>query len=141
LINVIPFTPEHFEQFELRPESCGEKPREGEKYDFGEHALTILSHDKPIGVVGGYFVTRGVFNAWAMLSEEIRECPTAFSRAIFRLVRNWGDRHGLHRMQFSVRHDFHAALKWAEFLGFVREGLMRRYGPDGSDHFMFSRTY
>ena len=40
----------------------------------------------------------------------------------------------LKSLQAIVRSDFKDAHKLAKFLGFESEGLMRKYGPDGSDY-------
>ena len=40
----------------------------------------------------------------------------------------------LWRIQASVSVNDEKALRFASWLGFEDEGLMKKYGPDGSDH-------
>ena len=44
------------------------------------------------------------------------------------------------RIQAAVRADWPEAQRFAEFLGLENEGLMRKYGPDGSDYFRFAKV-
>jgi len=32
-------------------------------------------------------------------------------------------------------------LRFAKFLGFTNEGLMKHYGPDGSDYYRMAKIY
>ncbi len=44
----------------------------------------------------------------------------------------------LTRIQAHVRADDEIGIRFVERLGFVREGLMRKFGPDGSDHYLYA---
>jgi len=46
----------------------------------------------------------------------------------------------LHRLQITVRCADLRAVRWGLALGFEIEGLMKKYGADGSDFFMMSRS-
>lgn len=63
------------------------------------------------------------------------------SRGAKRLIDQIGSRLDLLRLQAVVNVDHEKAVRWAEFLGFEREGLMSKYGPEGADYYMYSRTY
>jgi hypothetical protein len=43
------------------------------------------------------------------------------------------------RLQTSVKADCDVALRFAKWLGLKEEGLMKQYGPDGSDFIRFAR--
>ena len=45
----------------------------------------------------------------------------------------------LRRLQAVVRADWDEAVRFVEFLRFQREGLLRGFGPDGSDHYVYAR--
>lgn len=47
---------------------------------------------------------------------------------------------GLSRVQATIRADFKGAEKWIKILGFEKEGLMRKFGPEGEDHFLFAKV-
>jgi RimJ/RimL family protein N-acetyltransferase len=46
----------------------------------------------------------------------------------------------IHRVQAACRADWPEAVRFAEFLGFENEGLMRSYGVDGRDYFRYARV-
>lgn len=47
---------------------------------------------------------------------------------------------GLKRVQTSIRADFPGAEKWIRLIGFEKEALMKKYGPEQEDHFLFSKV-
>ena len=49
--------------------------------------------------------------------------------------------HRLVRLQTAVRTDWPQAQRFAQFFGLENEGLMKKYGPDGTDYFRYSRVY
>ena len=58
---------------------------------------------------------------------------------IHRRVSDFLDRSDVDRIETGVRESFKAGHRWAKMLGFQAEGLMRRFGPDGSDYQMYAR--
>ena len=45
------------------------------------------------------------------------------------------------RLQTAVKSNFKTGLRFAEFLGFKNEGLMKAYGPDKTDYYRMARIY
>ena len=45
----------------------------------------------------------------------------------------------LDRIQASVSADVPTAIRFAKWLGFENEGLMRQYGVDGGDYYRMAR--
>jgi RimJ/RimL family protein N-acetyltransferase len=45
---------------------------------------------------------------------------------------------GLWRIAGAVRADAQEAITLAEHFGFEREALMRQYGPDGADYYLYA---
>jgi len=41
----------------------------------------------------------------------------------------------------KVRADFGIGIRFAKWLGFTNEGLMKNYGFDDTDHYRFARIY
>jgi RimJ/RimL family protein N-acetyltransferase len=46
----------------------------------------------------------------------------------------------LQRIQASVHANDKQAIRYVEWLGFENEGLMKKFGPDGSDYYRFARV-
>ncbi|MGE4334966.1 MAG: GNAT family N-acetyltransferase [Pigmentiphaga sp.] len=74
--------------------------------------------------------------AWAMLSADALRHFKTLHRVIGAVL----DRAPWQRIEMTVdvRHD--AGCRWAERLGFVQEGRMRAYTPDGRDCFLYARV-
>ena len=45
-----------------------------------------------------------------------------------------------HRLQVDIRADYQIGCTFAESFGFEREGLMKRFGIDGMDHYLYGRA-
>lgn len=77
---------------------------------------------------------RGI--AWALLSAQaLREF-----KLIHRVVRDVVNAAPWRRIEMTVDASHGRAVAWAERLGFVREGLMRAYTPDGRDCFLYAKV-
>ena len=50
------------------------------------------------------------------------------------------DEFELDRVQCTIKASIPLAKKWISVLGFSEEGLMRKYGSDGSDHILFAKV-
>lgn len=60
--------------------------------------------------------------------------------AAARWARSWFPILPFRRIEATVRYEFVAGRRWAECLGFQREGLMRRFGEDGADYWLYARV-
>lgn len=89
-----------------------------------------------IGCAGIAECWPGRAEAWTLLA------PDAFDvfRHIHRVVRRVLADSPWHRVEMKVDADHAAAVRWAEHLGFEREGLMRKYTADQRDIFLYARV-
>jgi RimJ/RimL family protein N-acetyltransferase len=44
-----------------------------------------------------------------------------------------------HRIECTVDVEHREGRRWMDLLGFTLEGMLRKYGPDGRDHFIYAR--
>lgn len=82
----------------------------------------------------------GVFEAWALTSylvERHRIATIRMAQAAFNQVES--DLQA-HRLQITVKADNKRAMRFAEALRFRSEGVLKAYGPNGSDYVMMART-
>jgi hypothetical protein len=79
--------------------------------------------------------------AWLVPGPVAFNHGTLLCRGAMRFFDKIGPHLDLLRVQIvvSVKRDY--AIQWAKFLKFKEEGLMKAYGPDGSDYIMYARTY
>ncbi|GIK50358.1 MAG: hypothetical protein BroJett013_30550 [Alphaproteobacteria bacterium] len=102
-------------------------------------AYTIVRAGVPVACGGLMPLWRGVATAWGFatpldgrLGVAIR---TQVRAAIGALEAAAG---GLRRIEATARADFAAAQRFLVALGFEREALLRAYGPDGGDYWLYA---
>jgi hypothetical protein len=79
-------------------------------------------------------IHRGI--AWAMISARIGTDFIHFHKA----VKHFLDECKLQRVEMAVETNFKQGSRWAEMLGFKKEGLMHNYYPNGSDAYLYARV-
>lgn len=109
-------------------------------YGEGGFALSAVAEGR-IVAAGGLLVLRpGVAEAWLLRSVEMPRHGIALARSVAREIGAAAATLDLHRVQATVPLDDPRARRFAEWLGFVPEGVMRRYGADTSDHILYAKV-
>jgi hypothetical protein len=139
MISLVPFEPGHLDLLDVQEAQRGTFPANDPAY-----GLSLLQAGPCWSVVecgsvlacGGLCVPwEGRAVAWAILSQGVP--VLALTRAV---------QHVLalpsipRRVECFVDVSFQQGIRWAEMLGFQREGLMRAFSPDGRDHILFARV-
>jgi hypothetical protein len=132
---VADYEPKHLEK--LQPRLChqGEVPKH-----IMTHSITVLNGDQPIAILGGFKMSPKIIQIWALLSDEIQKCPIAFHKICLKVLEFYEMKEKPRRMQIDVRVDYPTGQRWAESLGFVQEGCMQAYAPDGSSSYLYARV-
>lgn len=102
-------------------------------------AVTAFLNLKPVACFGFVPIWEGVAEAWLIADDKARTKPigmTKVGKTFFDIAEI---SYSLHRVQISVRTQDTRAHRWAIALGFKEEGVMRKYGPDGADHYIMAR--
>ena len=104
-------------------------------------AFTLLCNSQPI-VSGGIFpLWNGVAEGWVISSKRIYKERIRASRLIRKRTDLLCAANKIWRLQTAVKSNFKTGLRFAEFLGFKNEGLMKAYGPDKTDYYRMARIY
>lgn len=103
-------------------------------------AVTALVHGKPVAIFGCIMLWTGVAELWSIISDDARRYPKQLTLVAKGFADISAQSLSLHRLQLTVRSDEPRALRWAEYLGFEIEGLMRKYSPDGADTYILARV-
>lgn len=103
-------------------------------------AFTAILHGKPVACFGSMRLWTGVEEMWLLIEERGRKYMKTLTRAAinyrdFRVISG-----NLHRIQITVRCEDMRAVRWGIAIGFTIDGMMKAYGPDGSDYYLMSRT-
>lgn len=104
------------------------------------HTIVESSTGGVIGVIGFNKIWDGVVRAWAVFGVDVQRYPIAFHKLILRLIEHYTFILKIWRIEITVLCSFNQGIKWAESLGFIREGCMKKFGPDGSDFYLYARV-
>lgn len=100
-------------------------------------ACTLLYRCQPIACGGLITHWPGRAIGWLIIAPLPR---MALWGKITRIVRQTLAGAPYHRIEATVRSDFAAGHRWIREFGFEPEGLMRKYGPDKADHWLYARV-
>ena len=104
-------------------------------------AFTLLDNNVPI-CSGGIIPTwLGNAQGWVISSKRIFRNKVKASRLIKERTDLLCANNKIWRLQTAVKADFKIGIRFAEFLGFNKEGLMVGYGPDKTDYYLMARIY
>lgn len=144
---ILPFAPGHMNQIGLSRDDVQMFAAIPDFDDRLEHvaqqktAWTIFYKGDPALVMGLEYKWDTNYEAWLVPGKLAIEHGSHLSRGARRFFDKIGAKLGLRRMQIVVCVDREKAVQWARFLRFEREGLMRCYGPEGKDYYMYARIY
>ena len=142
---IVPFQNEHADQIlkqGLNSDILELKP-EHKKYAYFLKEIgmsfTGLVNDKPIAAGGVFHLWDGVAEGWVLATKDIYKYPVFCAKHIKQRTEIILKANKIKRLQTSVKADCDVALRFAKWLGLKEEGLMKQYGPDGSDFIRFAR--
>lgn len=103
-------------------------------------SFTGLVNNKPIAAGGVFHLWDGVAEGWVLATKEIYKYPIFCAKHIKRRTEIIIKANNIKRLQTSVKADCDVALRFAKWMGLKEEGLMKSYGPDGSDFIRFAKV-
>tara|TARA_Y100000004_G_scaffold182527_1_gene229369 strand:+ start:528 stop:1022 length:495 start_codon:yes stop_codon:yes gene_type:complete len=110
-------------------------------YADGGHAYTAIGEGEIYAMFGLFKLWPGVGEAWLIPSNKIDRKTLAMHRAALRFFEYAANELQIKRLQFTVHTLNERADRWAQRCYFEREGLLKKYGPDGSDYWMYARMF
>ena len=142
---IVPFENKHAEQIldqGLNSDLLELKP-EHRKYAYFLKevgmSFTGLVNNKPIAAGGVFHLWDGVAEGWVLATKDIYKYPVFCAKHIKQRTEIILQANKIKRLQTSVKANCDMALRFAKWLGLKEEGLMKNYGPDGSDFIRFAR--
>lgn len=105
----------------------------------GGRAATIFHNGNPIAILGYSHLWSGVAEVFSVITDDIVPVRFSFHQVVLGMIDTL-QCSGYSRLQFTVREGYPRAERWAEGLGFEKEGVMRKYGPDQASHFLYARV-
>ena len=144
-MDIIPFKSSHAEFIlsqQLNVEELYLKPEHRKYAQYLERvgmSFTALMNDKPIAAGGIYMLWDGVAEGWVMATKDVWRCRVSMAKNFKQKFDVLVETTKVKRIQTNVKANFKLGHRFAEWLGFEKEGLMKYYGPDGSDYFRYAR--
>ena len=103
-------------------------------------SLTIKDDQGPLVCVLVKPLWVGVIETLVLFSVRFKEHVLSGVRACKEVISMLFSEYGLHRIQATVRCDFPEGQRFAEWCGFVCEGIARKHSHDGMDAFYYGLT-
>jgi|TARA_R110002072_G_scaffold85965_1_gene194216 hypothetical protein len=82
----------------------------------------------------------GVGEAWLITDVSLPNHARPFHRVTKIILDRFMSELNLVRLQITIHQSNVLAYKWAKVLYFKEEGVLRKFGPDGSNFYMMART-
>lgn len=103
-------------------------------------SMSGLRADRVIACTGIVPQWKGRAVMWALLADSVNRYDMIWlhRQAVWFLDIQIAN--GFHRIEAHVHEPFTAAHRWVDMLGFVSEGLMRRFDPTGRDMRLYARV-
>ncbi len=106
-----------------------------------EQAVVARDEDCILGVGGVTEVWPGVARIWALFSQKlIDEHAPSLARRVQRGVSQLWMSRRYHRLECTVLTDHEKGIEFLRWLGFEREGRMRKYTPTGEDSYLYAKV-
>ena len=113
------------------------------RIDFAMAGLAFTLLDDNVPICSGGIIPTWLGNAqgWVISSKRIFRNKIKAARLIKERTDLLCANNKIWRLQTAVKADFKIGIRFAEFLGFNKEGLMVGYGPDKTDYYLMARIY
>jgi hypothetical protein len=147
ILHIVPYTAEHGRfilSCQMNHTLMDKDARfEGDAMNLVEDHLSFtgLVGKKPIFAAGMKMIWGQVAEGWVIATQDVWDHPLLVARAIKKDFAKVARKYNIKRVQTAVRADFQIGLKFAKWLGLQEEGLMKKYGFDGSDHYRYARIF
>ena len=104
-------------------------------------AFTLFLDETPIVSGGIVPMWEGVAEGWALSSKHIFDYKIKAASLIRKRMDYLCINNKIIRLQTAVKEEFLTGVRFAQWLGLEKEGLMRKWGFDGSDQYMYARLF
>jgi len=97
----------------------------------------LLIDGEVIGVGGVSVSWNGVGEGWFIGSQDVNHNPLYVYKRTMLHLKDAREKNNLHRIQATTVTGNNLTYRWAIKLGFVFEGILYKYGPNGHDYNMY----
>jgi hypothetical protein len=139
-LNIEPFKAEHILQMQVSEKDhvLYMIPHLFQVYEELNSSYTYIEDDKVLACGGAIKLWDGMAEAWFTLADDM-DLPVF---TICKAVKEYIDSligNPYRRLQATVKRSDEKAIRFIEWLGFEREGLLLQYGVEGADYYIYAR--
>jgi RimJ/RimL family protein N-acetyltransferase len=137
-MDIRPFHVDHLKGMQLQPSQADRAhllTPEHLEFLAGLDAYTVFAGGRPVASCGLFDIWPGRAMAWAFIAADAGRHLLGITRAVQRYL----DLKAPRRCELYVDLGFEPGYRWAEMLGFEREGVLRAFEVDGRDQVLFAR--
>lgn len=141
---LIPYKPDHFDLLEIREREV----RTMQIIGHGKERMNALSQmgtcfimmfdGRVLGAVGWFEFWPGVCELFVLPSIYLPKAGIVFAKAMKKHLHSFEKIKRFRRIQVTAVKDM-VHIRWLTWLGFVTEGVLKNYGPNGEDFMMWAR--
>lgn len=104
-------------------------------------AITLINDSFEVVACAGVIIPwEGVGQFWMIPGNLVPKYAKTVWKEAKLFIKDSTERFNLCRVQATARERDARAIRWIERLGFQREGLLRCYGQNRENHFMYARV-
>ena len=104
-------------------------------------SFTLMLNETPI-VSGGIIpIWIGVAEGWVLSSKHIFDYKIKAASSVKKRLDYLCTNNKIIRLQTAVKEKFFVGIRFAEWLGLEKEGLMKYYGLDGTNYWRMAKYY
>lgn len=104
--------------------------------------VTVIKDGKVICIAACQWLRHTVGEVAILIDKNMRENKLFFVKSIHWLMEKYLVEHlGYERLQMAIKCDEEDKIKWAQSLGFEREGTMKGYDLHNVDHYLYARLW
>ena len=103
-------------------------------WKWAEHPAYTLIIDGEVILCGGVMLLDWqAGDAWTLFADSYQKYPIACFKACKYVIDKISKEHNLRRVQAIVQTELNGGQRFAERLGFKKEGILQSFGPNGED--------
>lgn len=143
MIDVVMFEKKHLDQIRAKQIYSQDETLidrlKGYSDESSVYAYTFIHNDVPVCVLMVNVLFDRICDVVAVTSDDLHNCKFSFVKWCKSMLEVFTQK-GIKRFQMVVRKDYADGCRFAEFMGFKKEGVMERYGADDLTYTLYARV-
>lgn len=104
-------------------------------------SFSLLADNQLVLAGGVYPLWPGVAEGWVLSSKRVFDHKIKSASIVKKRLDLICNNNNIWRLQTSVKEKFLTGIRFAEWLGLKKEGLMQMYGPDKTNYYRMAKIY